>query len=92
MIHVLIRSDLTSCEGQKVVSAHFDKHPNQFHYWYRAKGKESIEAIMYKTIFFLKIGVIPLWYDSHNDYCDIFLKYTKKVITMGCVLKAVGFN
>ena len=76
-----VGNSLTDYEEQKVISAHFKRHPSQFHYWYDAKTEEkSVEAIMYKTVFLLKIGVIPLWYSNHSDYQEILFEYANHLL------------
>ena len=70
-----VGNSLTDYEEQKVISAHFAKNPSSFHYWYGSIGNMPKEAVMYKTIFLLKIGVIPLWFSSHDDYKKEFFDY-----------------
>lgn len=72
-----VGNSLTDYEEQKVISAHFAKNPASFHYWYGAFEDRPIEAIMYKTVFLLKIGVIPLWFSDHDQYKGEFFNYAK---------------
>lgn len=75
-----VGNGLTDYEEQKVVSKHFNDHPSQFHFFYGSLRDAPIEAVMYKTIFLLKIGVIPLWYTSHDDYKAELYDYAEKLI------------
>ena len=71
-----IGNSITDYEEQKVISNHFKKNKSQFHFAffsvkYYEDGKEKIlddRIIMYKTVFLLKIGIIPLWFGSHDEY------------------------
>ncbi len=72
-----IGNGLTDYEEQKVVSKHFNDYPSSFHFYYNSIEGLPIEAIMYKTIFLLKIGVIPLWYSSHDEYKNEFYSFAK---------------
>lgn len=72
-----VGNGLTDYEEQKVISKHFSDHPSSFHFFYGSTQGLPIEAIMYKTIFLLKIGIIPLWYSSHDEYKKEFFSYAK---------------
>ena len=74
-----VGNSITDYEEQKVISTHFNKHPAQFHFCYCSSDKLPIVAQVYKTIFLLKIGIIPLWYSSHNLYKDEFYQYAERV-------------
>lgn len=72
-----VGNGLTDYEEQKVVSKHFNDYPSSFHFYYNSIEGLPIEAIMYKTIFLLKIGIIPLWYSSHDEYKNEFYSFAK---------------
>ena len=74
-----VGNGLTDYEEQKIISKHFSDNPSSFHFFYNSMEGLPIEAIMYKTIFLLKIGVIPLWYTSHEDYKNEFYEYAENL-------------
>lgn len=75
-----IGNSVTDYEEQKVISKHFHDHPSQFHFLYSSMEGIPLEAVMYKTIFLLKIGIIPLWYDSHDEYKNEIYNYAKSIL------------
>ncbi len=75
-----VGNSLTDYEEQKVISNHFEDHPSQFHYFYGSTEGLSDEVILYKTLFLLRMGVIPLWYPSHAAYKAEFRKYAKSLM------------
>lgn len=74
-----VGNSLTDYEEQKVISAHFAKNPSSFHYWYGAIENRPVEAVMYKTIFLLKMGVIPLWFNGHDEYKREFFDFAERL-------------
>lgn len=74
-----VGNGLTDYEEQKVISKHFSDNPSSFHFFYNSLKGSPIEAIIYKTIFLLKIGIIPLWYNSHEDYKNEFYEYAENL-------------
>lgn len=72
-----VGNSISDYEEQKVLSSHFRKYPSRFNYCYCSSKDLPIEAQMYKTIFLIKIGVIPLWYGTHNDYVEELYKYAE---------------
>lgn len=70
-----IGNSITDYEEQKVISAHFKKHPSQYHFAFFVPDNDMDDkAKLYKTIFMLKIGIIPLWYNSYDEYLDELLR------------------
>ncbi len=65
-----IGNSITDYEEQKVINAHFKDNPSQFHFAFLVRNPNEAEVDYYKTIFLLKIGIIPLWYNSHDEYAD----------------------
>lgn len=74
-----VGNSITDYEEQKVINAHFNKFPAQFHYCFCSSKDVPLETMMYKTIFLIKIGVIPLWYKSHDDYKEEFYRYAERL-------------
>jgi len=74
-----VGNSLTDYEEQKVISRHFNDHPSQFHFCYFSLEKMTIETVIYKTIFLLKIGIIPFWYESHDKYVEEFYNYAETI-------------
>ncbi len=75
-----VGNGLIDYEEQKVIDEHFHNHPSQFHFCFFSKKGISLEAIVYKTIFLLKLGIIPLWYDDHSIYKDELYEYAETLI------------
>lgn len=74
-----VGNGLTDYEEQKVISKHFSDNPSSFHFFYNSMEGLPIEVIMYKTIFLLKIGIIPLWYNSHEQYKNELYEYAERI-------------
>lgn len=72
-----VGNSIADYEEQKVISSHFKKYPSQFHFAFFCSKDMNFHAILYKTIFMLKIGVIPLWFSSHDAYIEEILESIK---------------
>lgn len=73
-----IGNSITDYEEQKVIASHFKKHPSQFHFCFQKYEYHNQISMIYKTIFLLKIGVIVLWYNSHDDYKDMLFNFAEE--------------
>lgn len=71
-----IGNSLTDYEEQKVIVNHFNKKPHIFHFYMGAIKGFGYKTILYKTIYLLRMGVIPLWYYSHDDYIKELIAYS----------------
>ena len=74
-----VGNSITDHEEQKVLKKHFNKHPSSFHFYYDEGNSEETEIILYKSIYLIKIGVIPLWYSKHNEYANNFNEYANNI-------------
>ncbi len=70
-----IGNSITDYEEQKVLKKHLDKYPSSFHFAYLWCKDFGAYEVLYKTIFLLKIGIIPLWYKNHNEYKNLLKQY-----------------
>ena len=68
-----VGNSITDYEEQKVLKKHFDMYPSSFHFAFLYAKSFTSPDVLYKTIFLLKIGVIPIWYKDHKDCRDILM-------------------
>ena len=73
-----VGNSITDYEEQKVLKKHIDKYPSSFHYAFLQCDDFCDRKVLYKTIFLLKIGIIPLWYEHHRDYKEILKLYARR--------------
>ncbi len=65
----LIGNSLSDYEEQKVFSNCFSKTPSNWHFLLTKKEQNNWINV-YKTIYFMKIGVIPVFFDDYSDITD----------------------
>lgn len=62
-----VGNSITDYEEQKVIGTHFLNNPADFHFALLSKQGKNIYQIMYKTVFLINIGIIPLWFNSFEE-------------------------
>ena len=69
-----IGNSVTDYEEQKVLSKHFSDCPSSFHYVFLVDEEDILSRTnLYRSVFLLKIGLIPIWFNSHGEYRDMLM-------------------
>ncbi len=71
---ILIGNSLSDYEEQKVFFLHHEKHLSQFSYLFTKKS-DSTWMDIYKSVYFLKMGVIPVFFDDYTQ----MINYLKRL-------------
>lgn len=64
---IFVGNSITDYEEQKVLREHIEKYPSAYHYAFFKKENNEKNNIC-KTLFLLKIGIIPIWFNNFGEY------------------------